>query len=364
MSNFILKPIFWNTAGYKRPSGVVANSGYPKKTGFGHEEWNNSEAMSFVEDGVKYRAFHTEGVGNLTLEEGTNVIFMYASHDGIQELVGMAGNATCLIGDEPSRKSLVKKMKLEGLGEQAWSLTSVRSRFVNKSAFDEAWSAGLNWIPNWICPDDMFCWLEEPIALDPHKITGKSRFVPRFSTYTLLSPEQAQAVMAHFATKNRSTMWYRIEAAIEYPLPDLEVDIRNILKRTDIPKTTRSALVDARRGQGKFRSDLERRWESRCAVTECAVREVLRASHTKPWKASSDLERLDSRNGLLLAAHIDALFDRGLISFKNSGEMLVSELIPVSERKRLGLPKALSKTPNKHECDYLAYHRKSFGFTV
>ncbi|MGM5000125.1 HNH endonuclease [Tardiphaga sp. 538_B7_N1_4] len=35
-------------------------------------------------------------------------------------------------------------------------------------------------------------------------------------------------------------------------------------------------------------------------------------------------ERLDGANGLLLAPHVDRLFDRGLISFQASGEVLVS----------------------------------------
>ena len=60
MPDFFIKPIFWNTLGYKKPSGFKARSGYPAENGFGHEEWNNSKKMLFVEDGVQYRAFHTE----------------------------------------------------------------------------------------------------------------------------------------------------------------------------------------------------------------------------------------------------------------------------------------------------------------
>jgi putative restriction endonuclease len=38
------------------------------------------------------------------------------------------------------------------------------------------------------------------------------------------------------------------------------------------------------------------------------TRALLRASHIKPWSQSTDSERLDPANGILLAAHIDALF--------------------------------------------------------
>ena len=46
----------------------------------------------------------------------------------------------------------------------------------------------------------------------------------------------------------------------------------------------------------------------------------MRASHIKPWaKCETDAERLDVYNGLLLAAHLDAAFDAGLITFDDNG---------------------------------------------
>ena len=63
-----------------------------------------------------------------------------------------------------------------------------------------------------------------------------------------------------------------------------------------------------------------------------------RAGHCKPWRDSSDSERLDGENGLLLTPTIDHLFDRGFISFATDGRLLVS---PVAHRKslaRMGVP--------------------------
>lgn len=54
------------------------------------------------------------------------------------------------------------------------------------------------------------------------------------------------------------------------------------------------------------------------------MKEVLGASHIKPWRLCTDAERLDPKNGLLLMAHIDALLDRGLISFASGGNLLVA----------------------------------------
>jgi hypothetical protein len=44
----------------------------------------------------------------------------------------------------------------------------------------------------------------------------------------------------------------------------------------------------------------------------------------KPWKDSTDYEKLDGDNGLLLAPHVDHLFDRGFVSFTRQGKVLVS----------------------------------------
>jgi predicted restriction endonuclease len=113
---------------------------------------------------------------------------------------------------------------------------------------------------------------------------------------------------------------------------------------------------------GEFRIALQERWGNQCAVTGCAILDVLRASHIKPWSLSKNRERLDPANGILLAAHIDALFDRGLISFSDSGTMLLSDRIGTQDRMMFRLPRKLRLKPTKAEQQFLAYHRKTFGY--
>jgi len=141
-------------------------------------------------------------------------------------------------------------------------------------------------------------------------------------------------------------------------------DIREIEQAKGLLATEREALVKARRGQGKFRSDLIEFWKG-CALSGCAVTEVLRASHIQPWKLSDNAERLDSHNGLLLAATFDALFDRGLISFDRNGVILISETLTSEERERLSLRDdlCLLKTPSQKQSKYLAGHRRAYGFS-
>jgi putative restriction endonuclease len=84
-----------------------------------------------------------------------------------------------------------------------------------------------------------------------------------------------------------------------------------------------SELIKARIGQGAFRAKLIVLWGS-CAVTGYKDLNLLVASHIKPWSVSSNSERLDVYNGLLLVPNLDKAFDSGFISFKESGEIMIS----------------------------------------
>lgn len=365
---FILKPIFWNTGGYRHPSGVKANSGYPFENGFGHEEWNNSDRLRFERDEVAYRAFHTEGIGNLAEADEAITVFMYASHDGVQELVGIAGDATALMAPykKKQRYELAKRLRVDRLADDAWRILAVQRCFnQSRDRFNRAWSdgEGSGWIPNWFAPSDQFMWFDPPIRLDPKEITGKANLNYRFTSHTQISPEQAAIVMEHVPIGLRNEAWRRISAGIRRAEPDaLEDDLQNVWDRDDIPATTKDALVKSRLGQGRFRARLEQRWEDCCAVTGCAIREVLRASHIKRWADSTDAERLDPANGLLLIANLDCLFDRGVISFSDDGHMLVSEVLSEGERQLLQVPENLRLPLNRHEIVYLAHHRQKYGF--
>ena len=71
-------------------------------------------------------------------------------------------------------------------------------------------------------------------------------------------------------------------------------------------------------------------------------------------------EKLDGNNGLLLAPHIDHLFDKGFISFEDNGRLLRSEALPQSVQDAWGLiPEAKSKPFSESQALYLAYHRES-----
>ena len=104
----------------------------------------------------------------------------------------------------------------------------------------------------------------------------------------------------------------------------------------EIAETECTALIQARLGQGKFRTDVIALW-GRCAVTGCSISGVLIASHIVPWAKASNEERLDPCNGLLLTPNLDKLFDQTLISFKNDGAILLSKELSADERTALGV---------------------------
>lgn len=144
---------------------------------------------------------------------------------------------------------------------------------------------------------------------------------------------------------------------------EIEEDIKEVFE-SDLPTEDKFNLVRARIGQGKFRQEVMQRWRNGCAVTGCQVTAMLRASHIKPWRDCTNAkERLSADNGLMLTANLDALFDRGLISFDKSGAMLVSAEISDLDSMKLGLKNArLLIRPSEWQERYLAYHRQAFGF--
>jgi hypothetical protein len=103
------------------------------------------------------------------------------------------------------------------------------------------------------------------------------------------------------------------------PERERDADEREIEAR-DLPPTDKQTLIKARRGQGIFRAKLLQ-IEPHCRLTGTADPAHLRASHIKAWADSNDRERLDGNNGLMLAPHVDHLFDRALITFGDDGRL-------------------------------------------
>lgn len=126
-----------------------------------------------------------------------------------------------------------------------------------------------------------------------------------------------------------------------------------------LPRTTEAERMMVQRvGQGIFREALLDYWNGHCPISGIDDSRLLRASHMKPWAdCDTDEERLDVHNGLLLAAHIDAAFDAGLISFAADGALMMAEGLSAANAERLGLPAPIRLALSPAHAPFLAWHR-------
>lgn len=122
-------------------------------------------------------------------------------------------------------------------------------------------------------------------------------------------------------------------------------------------------LVKARRGQGIFKANV-RLVENSCRVTGVTNIKHLRASHIKPWSKSDDKEKISGFNGLLLAPHVDHLFDRGFITFSSVGKLEISSKLQPSILSRWKISEdANVGTFLSEQNEFLEYHASEVFLT-
>jgi 5-methylcytosine-specific restriction enzyme A len=160
------------------------------------------------------------------------------------------------------------------------------------------------------------------------------------------------AIKFFFKRKNKEYKYLIDEINVhEDEVPPKNINIPN--------ETERKGLVTSRVGQGAYRKSILFRWEFKCAVTGYSKNEILIASHIVPWKGSSNEERLDVDNGILLSPTYDALFDKHLISFQNNGKIILSDSLIKTRYQEIGITglETIKKiTTGNH--NYLEKHRE------
>ncbi|GAB3344351.1 HNH endonuclease [Marilutibacter aestuarii] len=144
------------------------------------------------------------------------------------------------------------------------------------------------------------------------------------------------------------------------PNADVLEDLHLIERDANIPATQRLQLTKARVGQGLFRNRVMS-VDPRCRVTGIEDPRLLIASHIKPWRDSTNAERINGFNGLMLSPHIDALFDERLISFEDDGRMLVHPSLSNDVLDRWSISKS-TKVGGflSEQSSFLTHHRNAF----
>lgn len=131
-----------------------------------------------------------------------------------------------------------------------------------------------------------------------------------------------------------------------------------------ISETERTAIIRARRGQGLFKQNVML-IERVCRITKVDNPAHLVGSHIKPWRDSKNPERLDGENGLLLTPSIDHLFDRGFITFKDDGKVLLSPVADSLSLQRMGVEAGMNAGSfSRGQRSYLDFHRNQVFLTA
>jgi putative restriction endonuclease len=138
----------------------------------------------------------------------------------------------------------------------------------------------------------------------------------------------------------------------------LELELVN---DSTLQETERLAIIRARNGQGLFKERVSA-IESGCRITGMSNPVHPMGSHCKPWRDSTNEERLNGEKGLLLTPSIDHLFDRGFIGFENNGALIISPVAHRPSLQRMGID--VTRTINvgsftSGRKQFLEFHRNS-----
>lgn len=131
---------------------------------------------------------------------------------------------------------------------------------------------------------------------------------------------------------------------------------KKIEDANELDTTEKEALILARKGQGLFRQRIIRMFDSKCIISGFSKTDILVASHIKPWRYSSNTERLDENNGILFLPTYDKLFDKGYIGFDANGLIVFSALLEENDKNLLTIKANFSYNFNARQLSYLQFH--------
>lgn len=132
---------------------------------------------------------------------------------------------------------------------------------------------------------------------------------------------------------------------------------------------TRSAIVQVRVNQARFRKAVLASYNSTCCISGLQHEKLVIASHIVPWSIDTK-NRLNPQNGLCLSALHDRAYDQGLITVMpdltvrvspklraHKGGTFMAESLLRFEGKAITRPERFGPAP-----EFLESHARSFGF--
>lgn len=208
--------------------------------------------------------------------------------------------------------------------------TSVYSEQAKPDAFGQA---GQNWSDaGWLVPVE-WTKLDQPLSPKDY-LTAIAKLLPVKNSPLQANGNGNQGCYLASISSELGSLVLNLSNLTGSAIIDRVQELKDQVRADDIEReieldkelatTEREQLVRSRIGQGAFRLNVLDR-ENSCRLTGVSDRRFLIASHIKPWKDCSNIERLDGNNGFMLAPHVDKLFDRGWITFLDDGELLVAD---------------------------------------
>ena len=159
--------------------------------------------------------------------------------------------------------------------------------------------------------------------------------------------------------KTVNTKYYKTPTGSQARMEALVTKAREIddeIKSLPLEGKEKEAVVKVRVNQGEFRKQLLNKY-GKCCLCGVSNPALLIASHIKPWADSGPEEKLDPNNGLLLCPNHDKLFDSGMISFDESGKILISSELDVNDKMFMNVNDHMKIKANEAQLKYLSYHR-------
>jgi len=124
-------------------------------------------------------------------------------------------------------------------------------------------------------------------------------------------------------------------------------------------ETEKQALIKIRMGHSELRKKMLNH-KKECEICGIKNNKLLIISHIKPWAKSKNSEKLDANNVLLLCSMHDALFDKGLISFDDTGKILISSELNEKEQALVNINEdSCIKITSDRQNEFLKYHREN-----
>ncbi|MDP2638032.1 MAG: HNH endonuclease [Candidatus Levybacteria bacterium] len=147
-------------------------------------------------------------------------------------------------------------------------------------------------------------------------------------------------------------------------LDDLTVDKKYVYLEKDAVSVVSDTKDEERRDhylQRLYKNQLKEESKELFGIIQCMLEKLdypsLVASHIKPFRYCLNEEAYDGNNGLLLSQNMDFLFDRGYISFKDDGEIMLSKNLTDKLRNYLKKFSLDSRLMSDNRKNYLGYHR-------